>query len=271
VVDKIRLFVFQSLKSENWGIDDAVAADVSVVFPDCTLVERYKSDNKLVLESETPILINNCEKLQITRFITVISTSNVILKPVEKEDDTEVGPAFVARNFEERKRLLKDERFIRFNLVTRAGSVYPFTLPFLGFKKYYALVDTNRMYSHIYSEVGAGFSYNAANSNLRNAHALDFNFSGLVTSDQTAFFYKPFEGFDTLKIRLEINYSLLKMRAIELQNDPSYEPIPGLDTASSIDPFVPVVSVSSDGHYLSLTSLYLVITYNLAKGSEVGG
>ena len=84
-----------------------------IVFPKTTLIEKERTPNKLVWESESPLFIKNCQTIKINSFLTVISTTNVYAQLRKRDDNTKSQDVILApeilRNYEERYALLENK------------------------------------------------------------------------------------------------------------------------------------------------------------------
>jgi len=274
--------------------------DILLPTPTFSLTQR---ETYWELLSESPLVIGECAELRYVSFKTVLSVTQFVtlVKFKEETEDTwaleeaqnanaDNVPTFskFMRMMEERQKLLENKDFIRFNLSTRSGDVYPINLPFIGFRRNYMVIDNDCSNADTFNQVGAGFCGVAMPDGKENSYDNDNYYqlsrckSALVITDYTPFFSKPFRGYDVLRPRIIINMALVQKRAQELEDD-AYEPVGFEEIEDSINPFVPAFYFGRaiDGEFfggayppedylvigMSYAQLFVVGTYDLVGGA----
>ena len=274
--------------------------DVVIPTPTFSLTTR---ETYWELLSDIPLVVKECAELRYLNFKTVLSVTQFVTWVKFKEETADEWALNEAKNanevnsqyynsflktMEERRKILENKDFLRFNLVTRFGTVYPINLPFIGFKKSYMVVDSDASTADTFNQVGAGLCGVAMPDGKDNKYDNDNYFqlsktdSALIISDYTPFFSKPFRGYDVLRPKIILNLNPIKQRATELEADEDYRP-PLETIEDSLNPFVPAFffgraidgGVFGSGNppedYLvigmSYAQLFIVSTYDLIGGA----
>ena len=254
------------------------------------------------LLSESSLVIKECAELRYVSFKTILSVTQFVTLVKFKEEtvdewalqeaqmaneDNEQTFADFITLMNERRKFLENKNFIRFNLTTKSGDVYPINLPFIGFDKNYMIIDNDSSNAGTFNQVGAGFCGVAMPDGKDNEYDNDNYFqlsrcdSALIISDYTPFFSKPFRGYDVLRPKVIINISLVKKRIEELMANDVYE-LAGLRVENAVNPFVPAFYFGRaiDGDFfggieppedylvigMSYAQLFIIGTYDLVGG-----
>ncbi len=285
-------------KAKSQRADGEITED-DVVIPTPTF-SLTTQETYWELLSDIPLVVKECAELRYLNFKTVLSVTQFVTWVKFKEEtvnewalnEAKAVNEFNSQHFnsflrtmEERRKILENKDFIRFNLVTRFGTVYPINLPFIGFQKNYMVIDNDSSTADTFNQVGAGLCGVAMPDGKNNKYDNDNYFqlsktdSALIISDYTPFFSKPFRGYDILRSKVVLNLNPIKQRAAELEKDEDYKP-PLETIEDSLNPFVPAFFLGIASGYspevgkqnylvlgMSYAQLFIVSTYDLIGGA----